>query len=107
MDFYVRVHLHHDPQQHFLMPSTRRGRHEQLPVNRLVAVPVVGKRADHLGRVVQRCGHAHNVASAESGTQHGITSYDAGQPRSCWYRINSWSGGIVREPLGRARVGSQ
>jgi hypothetical protein len=60
----IRAERDVQPTHHPLMGQPRRGRHEQLAVDGLVAVAVVGEGANHGGRVVGRGGHAHKVGSA-------------------------------------------
>ena len=54
---------------HLLVPHPGSRRHEQLPVDGLVAVAVVGERPDHVGGVVSGGGHAHKVAAVGKGKQ--------------------------------------
>src|SRR6266540_922429 len=68
--------------QHNLVPHTGGGRHQQLPVHRLVAVAVLGERAHHLGRVIQRRRHAHMIESSTWDWQVRATTRSCGLPRA-------------------------
>src|SRR5947208_10387018 len=57
------------------MPQPGRRRHQQLPVHHLVAVGVVGERADHVRRVINRRSHSHMIASSAQQMQ-AQTTYD-------------------------------
>ena len=53
--------------QHRVLVSQRRGgRREQLAVDDFVAVPVVGKRANHVSGPAGRGGHAHEMRLVRS-----------------------------------------
>ncbi|MBC7670796.1 MAG: ATP-binding cassette domain-containing protein, partial [Polaromonas sp.] len=56
------------------------GRHEQLPVDDLVALPVVGQGVEHVDSpVIDRRGHGHTIDLSASRRQGGIAQ-DTGRP---------------------------
>src|SRR5207245_2241839 len=92
----------------------RRRGHEQLAVHDLVAVAVVGQRAYHVRRVVDRSDHTHsidsqpNVGQEGDTPQHAASSPDSHDPIWCETdRKNGGGdggGGLARSPLPGTRL---
>src|SRR6266568_2361036 len=72
------------------MDDARCGGHEELPVDRLVTVAVLGEGSHHLGAVIDRRSHAHMIGSAIEVTQGGTRqSRGARRPK----RHHAYAGG--------------
>ena len=70
-----------------LMPEAWGGRHQELAVHDFVPVAVVRHRADHVGGVVDGCGHAHTFVSAAGSWQGGTIRQGATPARRPRHRF--------------------
>ena len=71
----AHVQRAHDELMHF----SGRGRHEQFPVDDLMAPPVVGEGIEHVnGPIVRCCWHTHTIDHSAKGGQVGIAWVGAG-----------------------------
>ena len=86
-----------------LMPQSGGRGHQELPVDDLVAVAVVGKRADHVRSVVDRRDHAHSIGSSAAVRQDEYTLYGVTPAVPIRHRIHA---GRTRKISARLQVNS-